>query len=82
MQSGFKDSTWRMQCDHKPTIRRKRDLISLATNWRLYLGVAAAVPRILLKTDYVAIDRRGSGRIVSKPYVGIMCRLPVTRPVS
>jgi hypothetical protein len=24
MQSGFDDSTWRMQCDHKPIVLRKR----------------------------------------------------------
>src|ERR1017187_3883588 len=26
-QSGFKDSIRRMQCDHKPMIRRKRDVV-------------------------------------------------------
>ena len=37
-------------------------MIPLATEWRLYLGVAATVLPMPLKTDYVGSDRRDSVR--------------------
>jgi hypothetical protein len=39
-------------------------MISLAADWRLYLGVAAAISLMPMKTDYVEIGRRDSERIV------------------